>query len=151
MDGQGLDPLFLTVFSSLKYIGGRLGWVLITIFGFMTCYCSSYLNVLTSVLEKLLFGWIETLDYLILISKAGFYLWHNILILEAGGKCVILLITSSQMKRSENWGNKESGLGLRGFILSTHLNSNNTDVFVEVERSGNTVRAICFSTSEEDS
>lgn len=36
MDGQGLDPLFLTVFSSPKYIGGRLGWVLITIFGFMT-------------------------------------------------------------------------------------------------------------------
>lgn len=103
------------------------------------------------MLEKPIFGWIETIEYFILITKAGFCLWHNILIVEAGEKCVILLITSSQMKRSENWGNKESGLGLRGFIWSTHLNSNNTDVFVEVERRGNTMVAIWFSTSEEDS
>lgn len=117
-------------------------WLVIAVFN---------LNVLTSVLEKPLFGWIETLDYFILISTTGIYLWHNILILEAGEKCVILLIPSSQMKRKENWGNKESDLGLRGFIWSTHWSSNNTDVFVEDERCGNTVIAIWFSPSEEDS
>lgn len=129
MNGQGLAFLCLTVFNSLN-IHWRQIRALVTSIGFMAYYYSLYLSILTSVLEKPVFGWIETLDYFVLISKTGFYLWHNILILEE--KCVILLITSSQMKRSENWGNEESGLGLRGFFWSTHLNLNITDVVPEL-------------------